>query len=84
MTSDDDTSDDDPEAMFQRLTGELPPGLRQVMDAYAAQVARAQELGQMDLRMQATALHEYFGLLVSAGFTESQSLYYLAKIASGI
>lgn len=75
---------DDPQATFQRLTGNLPPGLKQVMDAYAAQVARAQELGQMDFQMQATALHEYFCLLTGAGFTESQSLYYLAKIGAGL
>jgi hypothetical protein len=75
---------EDTQAMFQRLTGSLPPGFKQVMDAYAAQMAQQQEMGQIDMRMQATALHEYFILLVSAGFTESQSLYYLAKLTPGL
>lgn len=78
------TPDESPQDMFQRLTGNLPPGLRQVMDAYAAQCAQQQEMGQIDMRMQATALHEYFVLLVSAGFTEAQSLYYLSKLTPGL
>lgn len=78
------TDPDDARNMFQRLTEGLPPGFKQVMDAYAAQMAQQQEMGQIDMRMQATALHEYFVLLVSAGFTESQSIYYLAKLTPGL
>lgn len=77
---------DDPQDMFTRLTNGLPPGLRQAMEGYAAQWAREQELGQIDMSMQVTALHSYFVMLTTPSgpdrFTESQALYYLAKIGS--
>lgn len=80
------TPDETPESMFQRLTGNLPPGLRQAMEGYAAQWAREQELGQIDMGMQVSALHSYFLMLTTPPgpdrFTESQALYYLAKIGS--
>lgn len=80
--------EDTPEALFQRLTDGLPPGLRQAMEGYAAQWAREQELGQIDMGMQVTALRSYFGMLTTPPgpdrFTEAQALYYLAKLTPGL
>jgi hypothetical protein len=79
---------DDARNMFQRLTEGLPPGMRQAMEGYASQFAREQEIGQIDMGMQVTALHSYFVMLTTpAGperFTESQALYYLAKLTPGL
>lgn len=82
------TDPDDARNMFQRLTDGLPPGLRQAMEGYAAQFAQAQELGQIDMGMQVTALRQYFAMLTTPPgpdrFTESQALYYLAKLSPGL
>ena len=79
---------DETQNMFQRLTGGLPPGLREAMEAYAGQVAQAQEFGQIDTGMQVSGLHSYFVMLTTPPgperFTESQALYYLAKMSPGL
>jgi len=79
---------DETQNMFRRLTDGLPPGLRQAMEGYAAQFAQAQELGQIDMGMQVSALHSYFVMLTTPvgpdRFTESQALYYLAKLSPGL
>ena len=89
MTMPGQNDPDDPRNLFHRLTGAaLPDGLREIMEAYAAHVAQAQELGQIDMSMQVTALHSYFDLLTTPPgpdrFTETQALYYLAKLTPGL
>lgn len=82
------TDPDDAQNMFRRLTDGLPPGLRQAMEGYAAQFAQAQELGQIDVGLQVSGLHSYFTMLTTPPgperFTESQALYYLAKLSPGL
>jgi len=79
---------DETQSMFRRLTEGLPPGIRQAMEGYAAQFAQAQEMGQIDMGMQVSALHSYFVMLTTPPgpdrFTESQALYYLAKLSPGL
>ena len=78
----------DPDDPFQRLTGGIPDGLREILEAYAGRVAQAQELSQIDMGMQVTALRQYFTLLTTPPgpdrFTETQALYYLAKLTPGL
>lgn len=80
-----DDSEDIPEpTWFERLSGSLPPALKAALEAQAAQYAQAQELGRIDFGMQAAALHEYYKMLVGAGFERSEALYYLSKVSPGL
>jgi len=69
---------------FRRAASIIPPELAAMIDAQA----QAQELGQIDMGMQVTALHSYFTMLTTPSgpdrFTEAQALYYLAKLTPGL
>lgn len=86
--NEDDEPDGQPapdDARFHRMQpGEIPPELAAILEAQQRQFAEARELNLITMGMQAAGLHECFTSLVGAGFTESQALYYMAKVNSGI
>lgn len=88
MDEDDELGDQQESAPGDRFArmqpGEIPLELAAMLEAQQRQLAEGREMNLLSMGMQAAGLHECFISLVGAGFSESQALYYMAKVNAGL